>query len=57
MSRSVEVVGSVADAARTWHLTAGTIIAARFGVKLTPKPRPGQAGREDRKVGERESAS
>ncbi len=53
MNRDVEVVGSVADAARKWHLTAGTVFAARFGVKLTPKSRPGQAGREDRKGCER----
>jgi len=44
MSREVEVVGSISNAARNWHLAAGTILAARFGVKATPKSKPGGNG-------------
>ncbi len=49
MSREVEIVGSVPNACRNWHLAAGTIVSARFGVKLTPKPRPSKDGPEGAK--------
>jgi len=58
MSEKLVVVGSASDAARNWHLAAGAIFSARFGVKFTPKSTPAGGRREDRNGGgERESAS
>lgn len=44
MNNKPEIVGSISDAARNWHLAAGAIFSARFGVKLTPKTLPAGDG-------------